>query len=75
MKKYKTVIVGCGPRGGFHAEGFVANGDRFDLAACCDIDVEKARTFAARFGIAGVYADADEMLAAEKPDVFGSLFP
>jgi predicted dehydrogenase len=70
MSRYKTVIVGCGRRGMFHAKGFRANADRFDLAACCDLDPDRLAAFAAEHAIPRTYADADDMLAREKPDVF-----
>lgn len=70
MPKFKAVLVGCGGRGRYHAEGFNANADRFDLAAVCDIDADRLAAFAARYGIARTYVDADEMLEREKPDVF-----
>lgn len=70
MSKYTAVIAGCGPRGAFHAEGFAANADRFDLRAVCDLDIERATAMAERFSVGKIYDDADAMLAAEKPDVF-----
>ncbi len=70
MEKYRTVIAGCGSRGGYHAQGFTANAGRFEVTACCDLDEEKARGFAKKHGIPNVYPDADAMLAAEKPEVF-----
>jgi len=70
MSKYTVVIAGCGPRGAYHAEGFAANADRFDVKAVADLVPEKAKAFAERFGIDKTYDDVDAMLAAEKPDVF-----
>jgi predicted dehydrogenase len=70
VNRYLACLAGCGPRGAFHAEGFLANQDRFDLVACCDIDAGRLESFADRFGIKRRYLDADEMLAKEKPDVF-----
>lgn len=70
MSKYSVVIAGCGPRGAFHAEGFTANADRFDLLAVADLDDSRAQAMAKRFNVENVYNDADAMLAAHKPDVF-----
>lgn len=70
MSKYKVALVGCGKRGGYHAEGFNANSDRFELAAVCDVDAGKLKDFAAQYNIPKTYGDAEEMLAAERPDVF-----
>jgi predicted dehydrogenase len=69
MARYKTVIVGCGRRGMFHAMGFSADRDRFDLAACCDLDATRLADFARQFAIPRTYGDAEEMLGREKPDV------
>lgn len=39
-----------------------------NLVATCDLDIEKARAFAARFGAPAAYADYREMLAREDLD-------
>ena len=39
-----------------------------DLAATCDLDLERARAFAATFGAQQAYGSHQEMLAAEKPE-------
>lgn len=70
MSKYSVVLAGCGPRGAFHAEGFLANADRFELRAVCDLDAERAKALADRFHVSKIYEDADAMLAAENPDIF-----
>ena len=70
MSKFKVVLVGCGGRGGYHAEGFIANADRFELAAVCDIVPARLSAFATKYGIRKTYSNAEEMLAQEKPDVF-----
>jgi predicted dehydrogenase len=70
MRRYRACLVGCGPRGAFHTEGFIGNPDRFDLTAVCDLNEERLKAFAARFGIAKAYRDAEEMLSAERPEVF-----
>jgi predicted dehydrogenase len=70
MHKYRVCLAGCGPRGAFHAEGFLGNPNRFDLVACCDIDAGRLAAFRERFAIPRAYADANAMLAQEKPDVF-----
>lgn len=69
MDMYRASIVGCGPRGEYHAEGFIANNDRFILTACCDIDAERASGFAQRFEVPKTYSTAEQMLDAERPDV------
>lgn len=44
------------------------NPDAVRLAAVCDLDAEKARRYADRFGFERTYQDVDEMLAKEQID-------
>ena len=69
MTRYNTVLVGCGFRGAMHARAILASPERFHLTAVCDLDTERLTPFAAEFGIANAYTDADAMLAAERPDI------
>lgn len=68
-RPYRVVLIGCGPRGRRHAEGFQANADRFELTAVCDVDAARATALATDLGVARAGADADAVLAAERPDV------
>ena len=70
MPRHTVAIVGCGPRGRNHAEAFLANSDRFDLVAVCDLNEERLQAVSSDLGIGTTYTDADTMLAAEQPDVF-----
>jgi len=70
MRKYRVAQVGCGFRGKRHVEGFQKNPERFDLVALCDLNAERLQATAREFKIAKTYADAEAMLAAERPDVF-----
>jgi predicted dehydrogenase len=63
------VLVGCGPRGRQHAHGLLANPQRFDLAAVCDLDLTQGSALAAELGVPGIYRDADRMLEEQQPDV------
>jgi len=63
------VLVGCGPRGQSQAEGLLANPDRFELTAVCDLDAGRADSLAAKLGVPRSYADSEAMFAAEHPDV------
>ena len=75
MTRYKVAQAGCGSRGKIHIEAFLSNPDRFELTALCDLDADRLRAAADRFGVAKTYADAEEMLAAERPDVFCFVTP
>jgi predicted dehydrogenase len=67
--RYRAALVGCGPRGRAHAHGLEANPQRFELVAVCDLDPTRRGALAAELGGVRTYADADQMLATEQPDV------
>jgi predicted dehydrogenase len=67
--RYRAVLVGCGGRGRSHALGLLANPDRFELVAVCDLEPERAAALARALGVARTYMDPAAMLAAERPDV------
>ncbi len=69
MPTYTTVLIGCGGRGAMHARAILSQPQRYNLTAICDLDPDRLAAFAAEFGIDNTYADADAMLAAERPDV------
>lgn len=69
LKTYTVAIAGCGKRGKVHAELF-HNSPRFQVVALSDIDAERMNAAAEICGSPALFADAGEMLAATKPDVF-----
>ena len=72
MKKYGVAQVGVGGRGKVHADAFLQLSDRFELVGLCDLDAAKLNAYAdSKDLVSGVlYADAEQMLAETKPDVF-----
>jgi len=63
----KMGMVGCG--GISHAHGKAARAvPEVELTACCDIDPEAARAWAAEYGCGAAYGSLGEMLAAEELD-------
>ena len=71
MKKIRVAQVGCGSRGKVHIEGWIANADRFEIVALCELDEARMKEATERFGIEPeLYTDADRMLAETKPDLF-----
>jgi predicted dehydrogenase len=68
-RKYKVVVVGMGKRGMHHAATFQAN-PRFEVAGVCDIDAGRLAAAAGKLGVAVQGADAREVAAAVRPDVF-----
>ncbi len=67
--RWRGALIGCGffAQNHIHAWRDLAE-EGVDLVAVCDRDVDRARAAAARFGIARAYADAAEMLSAERLD-------
>lgn len=70
----KLGIVGTGGMAHWHAKQFAAiKGVR--IAACCDVDVGKARDFATEFRIPHVFADLTQMLAGTDIDAVTNVTP
>ena len=60
---WRGVLIGCG----FFAANQMhawAGLEGARIVAVCDLDIDKARQMAERFGIAAAFDDADEMLAS-----------
>lgn len=71
---YKFALVGCGRIAKRHAELLSGVVSGMKLAAVCDVDAEKARTFGEKYGVAW-YTDMFEMMAQVAPDVVSVLTP
>jgi predicted dehydrogenase len=67
MKKLKGTIVGAGYFSQFHGEAWTRI-DQVEIMAICDKDIEKAKHYAKKYGIPGVYQDLEKMLDRENPD-------
>lgn len=66
--KYRSAIIGCGSRAYGHANAY-QQVSRGELVACANrSNVARREKFAETFQITG-YADAEEMLRKEKPDL------
>ncbi|MFF2091265.1 Gfo/Idh/MocA family protein [Paenibacillus sp. NPDC058174] len=76
---FKLCVVGCGGiawRGhGPAYRRYAAEHPDTELAACVDLDREKASAFAAEFGFARTYDQVEEALEKERPDVVCLLVP
>lgn len=69
----KSVIVGCGTIAAVHAKSLKQLPD-CELVAFADIKIERAENFAATYG-GKAYADYQEMLEKEQPDVMHICTP
>ena len=68
MQKYRCAIIGCGGRAYGHANAYQQI-SRGELVACANrSNIARREKFAETFGITG-YADAEEMLRKEEPDL------
>jgi len=70
----KVGLIGCGGIAPSHIEVYkrIKN---VEVAAVCDLNLERARTLATHYGIERAYKDYWEMLEKEKPDVVDVCTP
>ncbi|MDF2685007.1 MAG: oxidoreductase, partial [Clostridia bacterium] len=64
----KLGIIGTGSISHCHGDGYRQLGDRVELVACCDLDDEKAKSYATKYGYKKVYTDYKKMLSENKLD-------
>lgn len=73
--KVRVAFIGAGNlANGMHYPN-LASLDDVDLAATCDLFVDKAQATAKRFGIPRVYSDYEKMLAEVDPQVVYAIMP
>lgn len=73
MERLKTGIIGCGKVGDFHAKAFAAL-ENSAFTAVCDSNLERAKAFAARYGV-HAYDNVEQMCRTEKLDVVSVCTP
>ena len=76
----RIALIGCGRHArACHAPSLARyasdHSGEIELAAACDLDLEKAGAFCQRFGFLKAYSDLGEMLRAEKIDGIVSVMP
>ena len=74
MAKYKSVILGCGPRAEAHIKAYEGI-DEICLNAACDRDEVRLNEYGKRFKIPALYTDFEEMLKKEYPDILHIVTP
>lgn len=72
--RLRIAMAGAGFASGLHLAGWKRL-DNADVVAICDPDEEKATARAREFGVADVFADAEQMLDAVKPDAIDIVAP
>lgn len=76
---FKICAIGCGAMAttghGPSFRRYAQEHPDVELAACCDLDAEKAELYRSRFSFSRAYTDMDEMLRNEKPDAVSLVVP
>ncbi len=72
MERYRVAHVGLGNRGTVHANAFLNLKDQFDVVGLCELRQDRLKDYAKDNSLAEgiLFADAEAMLAATKPDIF-----
>ncbi|GAA2871353.1 Gfo/Idh/MocA family protein [Nonomuraea rubra] len=68
-RTYRAAIIGTGGIAHAHAQAVQGSGGRAELVAVADVDAGRAREFAAKYGVPHAYGSAEELLAAQRPDL------
>lgn len=64
---FRGALIGCGFFARNHMHGWAA-AEGVEIVAVCDLESARAESFARDFGVAGVFTDAEAMLAEVRPD-------
>jgi myo-inositol 2-dehydrogenase / D-chiro-inositol 1-dehydrogenase len=76
---FRICVIGCGGLStrahGPSCQRYARRHADVELAACCDLDKERAETYRATFGFGQAYTDFRAMLTAERPDAVCLMAP
>ncbi|OGG45237.1 MAG: hypothetical protein A3F84_05885 [Candidatus Handelsmanbacteria bacterium RIFCSPLOWO2_12_FULL_64_10] len=71
---FRCAFLGCGGRSKAHARAYAhVSGGR--MVACCDQNRERLQAYGKEFEISAQYADLDDMLRNERPDLVHLVTP
>lgn len=73
-RRYRVAVVGAGI-GAAHVEGYLASPERFEVAAVCDLDLERASGLAARAPGAQAVGDLGALLVDPAIDILDLCTP
>ncbi|MGW7686134.1 Gfo/Idh/MocA family protein [Kribbella sp. NPDC054772] len=68
-RKHRIAIVGTGGIAGSHARAVTALAERAELVAAVDVDLDRAKEFAAKWDIPATYSSLTDLLATEQLDL------
>lgn len=68
MQTYRVALIGCGSRGLAQARAITQH-PRLELVAVCDLAPQLRDSLGERFGVGARYADFEQMLREQEPDV------
>lgn len=68
MTKYKSLLLGCGPRATEHISVYPEIRGA-EMAAVCDLVDERRDAFKEKYGVPAAYSDFEQALAEVKPDI------
>lgn len=68
MPKYRSLLLGCGPRATEHVDVY-RDIDNIEMVAVCDLLPDRRRQFMDRFGISVEFDDYEKALAEVQPDI------
>ncbi len=74
MSKLRLAFIGCGGQAS-KLQANLPHIAAIDFVATCDLNLDRAKANARRFGARHAYADFREMIAAEKPDAVAICGP
>jgi len=74
LDKLRVAVIGVGIQGENHVKAYKTH-PRVDLVAVCDINEERARAVAEKYGIGSIYRDYREMLGKEDLDLVSIATP
>ncbi|MDO9542215.1 MAG: Gfo/Idh/MocA family oxidoreductase [Kiritimatiellia bacterium] len=73
-QRYKSAILGCGPRAAAHIQAYEGI-EEISLNALCDKQKERLNEYGKRFQITRLYDNLEMMLEKERPDILHVVTP
>jgi len=68
MARYRSLLLGCGPRATEHVDVY-KDIENMEMLAVCDLQADRREDFKQRYNVPEAFADYNEALEKVKPDV------